>query len=449
MKRAWLALTVVVLMGMVINTYADVQNIRLSGDIRLRGYYLNNVADLGASGDVEDSFVSQRTRVTVEADLEDHVLVVVTLAAEGLWGNDNDVHTASGAGTGEFDAFHKINRSWDTGVDEAYVQFNEMFFTPATLKLGRQYLNYGRGLILSSNEQEYNYDAARLVLDYYPLTIDLVYAKLVENTPFGTGTGDRDADLYFLNARYEMTDSVIKDIEGYFGYVANSMLKNSFDSGDRPQAPPTFDGASPLIFGLRGDLALTKELTMWLEGAYEFGADGAGHDESISAWLFNVGAKYAIPDTQWSPVLNCAWTFATGGGDDDSGYFRPWFDYVEGYNGYVLHPLLTNIHIFNLGASVKPYENTTLSVQGYYYLKADQDGVVVQNPNYDIGGFLDVSSEDSDIGWGIDTVLGYDYSKDVSFQLVYGMFIPGRAFHEDDTFDATAHEVRVQAITKF
>jgi len=38
---------------------------------------------------------------------------------------------------------------------------------PATLKLGRQYLQYGRGLILSSVEQEYNYDAARLVLDYY------------------------------------------------------------------------------------------------------------------------------------------------------------------------------------------------------------------------------------------------------------------------------------------
>jgi len=63
-------------------------------------------------------------------------------------------------------------------VDEAYVQFNELFYTPATLKLGRQYLQYGRGLILSSVEQEYNYDAARLVLDYYPLTIDIVGAQL-------------------------------------------------------------------------------------------------------------------------------------------------------------------------------------------------------------------------------------------------------------------------------
>ena len=65
------------------------------------------------------------------------------------------------------------------GIDEAYVQLNEVFYTPATLKLGRQYLHYGHGLILSSAEQEYNYDAGRLVLDYYPLTIDLVGAELV------------------------------------------------------------------------------------------------------------------------------------------------------------------------------------------------------------------------------------------------------------------------------
>ena len=222
MKKLWLVVALVAWGGLAINTFADVQNIRLSGDIRLRAYYLNSAAENEGNGNFQSdsTFISQRTRVSVEADLEDHVLVVVTLKAEGNWGTDNQVSGSSGAGT-EDDAGSAINRRWDVGVTEAYVQFNELFYTAATLKLGRQYLHYGRGLIISSTEQEYNYDAARLVLDYYPLTIDIVGAELVNNQTFGGDSSHAgSADLVFVNARYEMSDSAIKDIEGYFGWVS-------------------------------------------------------------------------------------------------------------------------------------------------------------------------------------------------------------------------------------
>ncbi|HUI06840.1 MAG TPA: hypothetical protein VL486_07520, partial [Verrucomicrobiae bacterium] len=161
MKRLWLVVALVAWGGLAVNTFADVQNIRLSGDIRIRGYFLANAGSDLAGDQVQGdaSFISQRTRVSVEADLEDHVLVVVTLKAEGEWGDDNATSTDAGAGSGQPDG--SINRRWDVGVTEAYVQFNELFYTAATLKLGRQYLHYGRGLIISSVEQEYNYDAAR------------------------------------------------------------------------------------------------------------------------------------------------------------------------------------------------------------------------------------------------------------------------------------------------
>ena len=126
-----------------------------------------------------------------------------------------------------------INRSWDLGVNEAYVQLNEVFYTPATLKIGRQYLNYGHGLILSSAEQEYNFDAGRLVLDYYPLTIDLVGAEVVNNAsrlPPATsllGTGG-SADCCSSTRRYELTDSIIKNVEAYFGWVAQGSGGNLY-----------------------------------------------------------------------------------------------------------------------------------------------------------------------------------------------------------------------------
>jgi hypothetical protein len=197
---------------------------------------------------------------------------------------------------------------------------------------------------------------------------------------------------------------------------------------------------------------LTEGLQTWIEGAYEFGSDGTNTGESISAFLLNVGGRYTIKDVQWAPVLNANYIYASGGGKDGSGAFRPWFDYADGYNGYLFAPSLSNIHIFNLGASVKPYENTTLSLQGYYYMKADHDTLAGSNANVDFGGLefaRDVTTTGRDLGWEIDTILGYDYSKDVRVQLVYGMFIPEGAISHTPEVSAVAHEVRGEVNVKF
>ena len=455
MKKLWLVVALVALGGLTSKTFADVQNIRLSGDIRIRGYFIDSAGDNGAGAQAPGnaSFISQRTRVSVEADLEDHVLVVVTLQAEGEWGADSaSGSTGAGSGrpgsTGQPVPNGKLSRVWDLGVSEAYIQFNELFYTPATLKLGRQYLQYGRGLILSSVEQEYNYDAARLVLDYYPLTIDLVGAELVNNQAFsGTTTHAGASDLLFVNARYEMSDSAIKDVEAYLGWVS----QGSSGPVTSSRVPPTSNSASPIILGARADINPLDALQLWVEGAYEFGADGTTPaDHSLSALLFNLGGKYTLKNVQWVPVLNGNYIFASGGGKSNvDGSFVPWFDYADGYNGYLFAPALTDIHIFNLGASVKPYENTTLALQVYYYLKADKDGIAGSNPNVDFGGMsVAPTAASQDIGWEIDGILGYDYSKDVRAQLVYGAFVPEGAYRHAGT-SAVAEEVRAEVNVKF
>jgi len=347
---------------------------------------------------------------------------------------------------------------WGVGVAEAYVQFNEVFYTPATLKLGRQYLQYGRGLILSSVEQEYNYDAGRLVLDYYPLTIDIVGAELVNNQLFsGQPTHAGANDLLFVNARYELSDYAIKDVEAYVGWVSQSQNQLLAES----RTPPTsLTGSSPIIVGLRADINPVDALQAWAEAAYEFGADGYAADGTIGAFLLNAGAKYTLKDVQWVPVFNGNFIYASGGGKGQSdtsvgnGQFRPWFDYADGYNGYLFMPALTDIAIFNLGASVKPYENTTLALQGYYYLKADKDGVAGSNGNVDWGGpswatlAAGNTGDDNSLGWELDGILGYDYSKDVRAQLVYGVFLPEDAYRNAGVSRA-AQEVRAEVNVKF
>jgi hypothetical protein len=459
-KKQWFVMTTAALTSLAVSSFADVQNIRLSGDVRIRGYYLNNAAEgepSGAAGNVNfnasSAFIEQRTTVSVEADLEDHVLVVVSLMADGLWGAPDQTSSA-GPGT-EDDAGGAINRGWSVGVTEAYVQMNEMFYTPATLKLGRQYMTYGHGLLISSLEQSYNYDAGRLVLDYYPLTIDLVGARLADNGTFGGDSNHQSADLLWVNAKYEMSDNVIKDLEAYFGWVAQSS-----DAVSTGVVPPTLNGASPWVIGGRGDLTPADSVKIWFEGAYEGGADGnVPANEGISAVLANAGASFAIKGG-WSPVIKANYTYASGGGKGQvpgtvpgQGTFRPWFDYVEGYNGYLFSPYLSNIHIFNVGISSKPYENLSLSCNVYYYLKADGNSFAGSNPNYDFGG-LEYTSEglqsnSRQLGWEIDNVIGYDYSKDVRFQLVNATFIPAGAYRRDSTVNSAAREVRGEVIVKF
>ena len=438
MKKVWLAAALLGLVTMASSVFADVQNIRLSGDIRIRGYYLMN-ANANSMNDQygnymgylnmnkrDTSFIAQRTRVTCEADLEDHVLVVITMGAENLWGDSDST-------------LRSADRGWGMRVTEAYVQFSEMFFTPATLKLGRQYLNYGRGLIISSYDQEYNFDAGRLVLDFYPFTVDLVGAKLSEGSSFYSGTGHRGNDLLFVNGRYEMKDSIIKNVEAYFGWAARAS-----GGSTGPTYLPTQNSASPWIIGARADLTPVKNLNVWVEGAYEGGQapiNGffeTSRDATLSAFILNVGAKYTFKDVKMEPSINVEYTFASGGGSysGNGNTFLPWFDSKQGQNGYLFQPALANIHIFNVGASIKPAKNVTASLQAYYYLKADADSFAGSNRYIDFGGlsgFTMYQTEKSELGCEIDAILSYDYSKDARFSLIYAAFIPDRAFTAADS----------------
>ena len=461
MKKVWLVAALVGLSAMASSVFADVQNIRLSGDVRVRGYYLNNANSPTAAplsmNNKDTSFITQRTRITLEADLEDHVLVVVTLAAEGYWGSGQQSYDAIGKTT---------EKKWAVGISEAYVQFSEMFFTPATLKLGRQYLNYGKGLVLSSVDQNYNYDAGRLVLDFYPFTVDIVGAKMSDNGQNGAtfgpsgNPGHSGQTLVFGNLRYEMKDSIVKDVEAYVAWLGNGSANAPFGSA------PTTPAASPWIVGLRTDLTPVKGLNVWLEGAYEGGsaggAPGTGNG-SIAALMANVGAKYTFgKDKKLQPTINANYIYASGGGKGSTSTenaFRPFFDVTEGYNGYVFCPTLANIHIFNVGASIKPAQNVTLSLQGYYYMKADSDTGAGSNANLDFGGLSGWTQYESDakeLGWEVDAIACYDYSKDVRFQLVYGVFLPGNAFVRGNRLIAPPNglsrmvqEIRAEVNVKF
>ena len=457
MKKVWLIVAVTALCGMAASTFAQVQNIRLSGDVRIRGYYISDAGSSAAGAQVSGSsqFIVQRTRVCVEADLADHVLAVATLKAEGNWGS---------ALTTDFAGAHV----WAVGVQEAYVQLRELFYSPATLKAGRQFLNYGDGLILSSANQNYTFDAGRLVLDYHPLVIDVVAGQIANVQGVNAQSTTGQSDLLFVNAKYDGGSSVIKTVEAYFGWMPQD------NNGNVLFVPSLLDpkqsNPSPIILGLRTDMAPTENLKASLEGAYELGNNGgygsAAIDNQISAWLAKAAIKWSPKGVSMSPTINASYTFASGGGANGRNSFVPWFDDVDGMNGYLFQPQLSNIQIINLGGSIKPCANTTLALQGFYYLKADKNVNVNSNPSVDFGGpsfanpgYLTavnaaptaaVEAGSREVGWEFDTIIGYDYSNDVRCQLVYAAFIPDNAFGSAvGSANRVANEIRGEINVKF
>src|SRR3989338_790822 len=204
--------------------YAEVQNVKVSGDLTIKGVSRENIdlnktrrEETTASTDItetnndeQDNFLSI-ARVKIDADLTDNVSTTIRLINERDWDGDN----AAAANN-------------DIDIDLAYVSMKEFLYSPLSLTLGRQELIYGNGLVVgdpdtnnlsgatSLTQDDLSlrkaFDSVKAVLNYDPLVVDLVYSKIDENTITGNGAND-DTDLYGLNANYALNKETT--LEGY------------------------------------------------------------------------------------------------------------------------------------------------------------------------------------------------------------------------------------------
>ncbi len=420
---------------------AEVQNVRLGGDIRARMYYTKNLYDMGNDTDDDDFYFMQRSRISAEADLTDNVWAVATVEADGNWGYKG-VSFASQTG-------QSSTNEWDVNIAEAYVQLGEIFYSPLTLKLGRQHLQYGRGFLISSREWENKFDAARMIMDLYPWTIDLVYSRLVESDRVITGGSPKpadDEDLFGLNLNYQ------EDLWTMEGYIFG--IRDEWEADD-PAVPGELIKNAPIALGIRGDASPIEALDIWGEFCYELGKyqlDSMTDSENIRAFAFDAGMVYVF-DVTWEPAVALSYTFASGDDGSDAtnpleGFFNPFFNY--NYYGYAYSPYLSNIGIFNAQLSVLPSEDTTLILDFYYYNQAKDVAMSMGNPNQDNGGVMAMTDgQDKDLGMELDIILEYDYTEDVSTQFVTAWFKPGDAYETDTFSPDDVFEARVECIVSF
>jgi len=409
--------------------FAEVQNVKVSGDIAVRSILRDNYTLDKDTAKSEASFM-QSVGLNIDADLTDNVSTSVRLVNQRDWDNNSDVGTP-GAQTNAF----------SVDLDLAYVTLKEMIYAPLTLTIGRQGLWFGRGLIVGANLQDFNgsivaneytetsaFDAIKATLDLAPWKLDLLYSKIDENTIVGaTGLKD-DVDLYGVNAGYKFDQYNAEAEAYYFGKFDDSSATNG--------------QLNVNTYGLRGSLEPVENLTIGAEGALQNGRHTDtlnAQGMSIKAYAYDLYGKYKFTDVQWTPTLGVEWLSLSGekNGSTTSTWngwdvmYRGKFDTAirDFQNVYYATAArataalgqdtgVSNQNSLLITGSIVPTEDVTVQgTYGHFWLNENLDAAT--------RGALKSGTE---VGDELDLLLTYDYTEDVSFGLLTGWFFPGKIF---------------------
>ena len=118
-------------------------------------------------------------------------------------------------------------------------------------------------------------------------------------------------------------------------------------------------------------------------------------------------------------------SFRQTGLQDNSGRFNGVSKFK--YYGEVLDPELSNIMIWTGGLGIIPFDETSLDIVYHYYAQVKKSDKL-RDANVD----EDLTGEDRDLGHEVDMIFGSEIIKNVQVVLITGVFMPGKAFPEDD-----------------
>jgi len=488
MSKRWiLVFALAFLVGITAFAYAETQNVKVSGDLLIRGISRSNFSLVDEETYWLDgtwfslpkhkqSGITSTARVRVDADLTDDVSVTMRLLNERTWGREHFTQDYYGYELGYWDDSELHSGNTGVDIDLAYITLKEFLYSPLTLIVGRQELRYGNALVIGDPDTNMfaetvgvpmdlssrkSFDAVRGILDYDPLTIDLVYAKIDENEmvwwhPYFNGywaggqpiVERKDLDLYGINAHYELADRNAF-VEGYFFTKQDRIsVYDPYGAGyPWPGGKDIIQTVGVLVGG-----ELIENLTGSLEYARQFGRKSyilnnhflppLAQRGKVSAWALQANLDYVFGDMETTPSIGLAYSYLSGDDNPWSGKVRTWDPMFEDQMMNSIPNALfynTNCTAWNLRGAMKPREDMTLSaVLGYYRLNEGlhwyNDGGIpsVYGEGY-YPSFAYPSSGKKDLGWALDLGLIYDYTEDVQFGLHLGYFDPGSAFEYPDS----------------
>ncbi len=379
-------------------SYAEVQNVKVSGKVDITGayrdaYVVQGAAPLAAGYDEDAAqdagagdYFFVTGQVKISADLTDNVSAVIAIRSQREYG-----------GTGD-------------GLDTclAYIELKEFLYSPLSLKAGLMPFRMGSLLILGDGTPGSNLTYSDLSLKKGFDVISLNYAldngnvTLAYMRPRGSYTpDDRDGDIWVADVNLDLKPATL---ELYYVLDASDEGVNGDNVRD--------------YIGGRVVGQIMEGLTGTLEIAYLFGdyyLNGVKKD--YDAWAVDLGLAYTIND---KANVGATLIYRSGDKDLNSGDYEAWY---APYEDQVIGEIAdkgSNVIALKLSGSAKVMEDVTLAAD-YYHFWADED-VAYGNV-----------SKDDDLGDELDVYLTWDYTSDVQMGLTVAAYWPGKAYEKDDT----------------
>lgn len=474
------------------SVYAETQSVKVSGDLTVRGIYRSSYAlqsspqeavTAGTIGNLDSnvqSWLMSVAAIQVDADLTDNVSTVIRILNQRDWNvygkSINSATSLTPNGRGIYGA---NNDEFNVMLDLAYLTLKDFIYSPLTLTIGRQNLWFGKGFIVGLNQQnpgagvaapnllipgnlsapEYtginSFDAVKAVLDYDPWTVTAMYAKIFEDAIQARD----DVNLWGVNVGYKF-DQYKAEAEGYWFYKQdrsiptwNDLMKTSNDVH---------------TFGLRGSFDPVDVVTIAAEGAVQ-GGEYVGTQlqqgsRPRAAWAFDLSGefRYFADKISWKPKLGAEWVYYSGEEPQsnfavqDGPYngwnpmFRGKFDsaireFVGRFYQTVRYPArprgtpsspdasFTNQNQVIFSGSVQPTDSLTLKANYNLFWNIER----YESNN----GVVDSSKTQGFLGQEVDLQANWDYTEDVSFNLLAGWFIPGDVYNAIDNKASTATDL--------
>jgi len=417
MKKTLLVVTFFFVFAFALTLYAETVTVLVSGEIRTRAYYVENLTDLddtGAGpvatiaddGTLMTTFVQEDTEnwienlvdLVVDAELTDSVYARINIQAFGTFGMDD----------------------WDAYVWENWIRLANINGSALSGQIGSFYVELGRGFLFSSKDKYYLFDGVLIEGDLMPVMVKGGMVRMADD-------GKDDRDLYFVDVDWKGADSALT-----IGGTAATVLDGPTDY-------------QPTVLNARAIYAANDSVTVFGEVAYEIGDASGGLDKE--AWAAEVGGHYKA-DMQWSPTIRAIYTYASGDDnatDSEDKDYDPFFNYT--LYGYAFSPALSNIQIINVGLDLQPSEFTKLSADYFYYTQVEEMAMVMGNLNLENPGVTAMTTGANDeLGSEVDVGVEHVYTDSVTMSLIASYFMPGDAYM-DDADDAL--EIRGEILVSF
>lgn len=425
---------------------------------------------LGWDSDNNDwAFTEITTSVNFQANFTENVSAFMELYMYNVWGDNFRSNYLTGQD------FRAVTNN-DVWMLQSYIDMKEVFGQPLELKIGRQCMSFGNKFLIadkSSPTQRISFDGIRAT--YKPmdkLTLDAWWAKLAENSPVEE---DGDVDFYGVYATYEACSAA--SVSAYWMLVRDAASRADTRIGATSNwwqeqiedaiGIDDYDVTNLNTVGLRV-FGKTAGFDYNAEAAFQFGdasADGVNFrrtyifpnwtygddDANWGEWGMDAELGYTFDSVAWKPRVFIGGAHFGGEDNRDISFFdwlnpfsRPdaSISFSRLFSDTNYAPVMqdngemSNFNQIRFGVNLTPTEKISVMLRAQQiWADATFDWpthVRFGKYRYPIAPALSFWTQESsdDLGFEIDAVLKYQYSKDLLFSFYWGHLFTGEAMRD-------------------